>query len=55
MDHILFGTDAPLNGVRDMNGQGETDATIRSIEALDISEADKQQIFFGNAKKLFRL
>lgn len=55
VDHILFGTDAPLNGVRDMNGQGETDATIRSIEALDISEADKQQIFFGNAKKLFRL
>lgn len=54
-DHILFGTDAPLNGVRDLNGQGETEATIKSIEALKISESEKQLIFAENAKKLFKL
>ena len=54
-DHILFGTDAPLNGVRDLNGQGETGSTIHSIEALDISDEDKQKIFCGNAKVLIRL
>jgi len=50
-DHIMFGTDSPLGGP--LIGNGNTEQTIRSIERMDISDADKDSIFFGNAVKLF--
>lgn len=54
-DHVLFGTDYPLNGDRDPNALGETANIIRSIERLNISEEDRQLIFEGNARRIFKL
>lgn len=51
-DHILFGTDMPMDSqlgfrlVRDI---------IEAIEQMEIPEEDKKKIFEGNAKQLLRL
>ena len=45
-DHIVFGTDCPLQGGMQMK------FAIESIRNLSISEADKGKILSGNARKL---
>jgi len=50
-DHLLFGTDAPLP----QGADGFTLQTIRSIERMNIPEADKDKIFSDNALKLLKL
>jgi len=52
-DHMMFGTDAPLGGTAGPNCNGNTEQTIRAIEKMDISDEDKEKIFYGNAVKLF--
>lgn len=52
-DRLLFGTDAPLGTGR--QGYGNTLGTIRSIERMDVAEADKEKIFEGNAMRLLKL
>lgn len=48
-DHIVFGTDMPWYNE---NAVGNTK---RAVEEMDISDADKQKIFEGNAKRLLKL
>ena len=55
VDHILFGTDYPLNGVRNPHGIGETANTIDSIQRLKVTDEERQLIFEGNAKRIFKL
>ena len=45
-DHIVFGTDAPLQGPMQMR------FAIEAIEALDIPQEDKDKIFYRNALKI---
>jgi uncharacterized protein len=49
-DRSLFATDAPF-------GRGEISvaATIRIVEGLEISDAEREAIFSGNARRLLRL
>ncbi len=49
-DHILYGTDAPLGPKFGMTGE-----TADSIERMDISDEDKEKIFFRNASELLML
>jgi predicted TIM-barrel fold metal-dependent hydrolase len=49
-DHILFGTDTPL-GPR----FGLTAETIRSIELMNISEVEKEEIYERNAVNLLKI
>lgn len=51
-DHVLFGTDMPYD---DKNGYRATRGAIDAINSMDISEADKQKIFEGNARRLLNL
>jgi predicted TIM-barrel fold metal-dependent hydrolase len=52
-DHILFAADMPLG---DPNfGMRSYAQTIGAIEAMDISEAEKQLIFAGTVSKLLKL
>ena len=51
-DHIVFGTDMPLGSYGDYSGLAEV---IKSIERMDISAAEKEKIFSGNAIKLLKL
>lgn len=55
IDHILFGTDAPLDGDRGPDGRGQTANTIASIERLSISTEDKQKIFCDNTLRLLNM
>jgi predicted TIM-barrel fold metal-dependent hydrolase len=48
-DHIVFGTDAPLQGPRQMR------FAIETIRAMEIPEADKEKILSNNAKHLLEL
>ena len=48
-DHIVFGTDAPLQGPMQMR------FAIEVIQALDIPQADKDKILFRNARKILGL
>jgi len=48
VDHVLFGTDAPL-GILPAGATAEISA---AIEAMDLSEADKSAIFSGNYRQL---
>ncbi|MBR2626388.1 MAG: amidohydrolase family protein [Lentisphaeria bacterium] len=45
-DHIVFGTDVPLQGPMQMR------FAIEAIQALDIPQEDKDKIFFKNAEKI---
>ena len=51
-DHCVFATDAPFDADQ---GRWLIGGTIKAIEALDISDAERQQIFSGNAKRLLQL
>lgn len=48
-NHIVFGTDAPLQGPMQMRFATEV------IQALSIPQSDKDKILCGNAKKFLRL
>ncbi len=48
-DHIVFGTDAPLQGPMQMR------FAIETIEAMDIPEEDKAKILYKNARKVLGL
>jgi uncharacterized protein len=48
----LFATDAPFDAEQ---GCGLIANTIRAVTALDISNADRERIFAGNARALLRL
>jgi uncharacterized protein len=48
----LFATDAPFDTEQ---GLGLTKKTINAVEALDISPAEKERIFSGNARALLKL
>ncbi len=48
----LFATDAPFDSEQ---GRGLMRNTIAAVNALEISQAEKDAIFSGNAKKLLRL
>jgi predicted TIM-barrel fold metal-dependent hydrolase len=52
VDQILFGTDSPFDPEK---GPGYIRETIKTINILPISEAERQKIFEGNAKKLLKL
>ena len=45
-DHVVFGTDAPLQGPMQMRFMKEL------VDSLDCSKADKARIFCGNAKRI---
>jgi len=55
-DHIVFGTDTPLGGEADSNSDYRcTFDTIRSIEQMDITAAEKEKIFQINATQLLKI
>lgn len=51
-DKCLFATDAPFDAEQ---GRYLLRNTVAAVEALEISKAEKAQIFSGNAKKLLKL
>lgn len=51
-EHMLFGTDMPYDN---QIGYRYVRETIRSVEEMDIPDADKKKIFADNARKLLRL
>jgi predicted TIM-barrel fold metal-dependent hydrolase len=53
-DRLLFGTDMPL-GASKTGSYGRTLDTIESIDRMDITEADREKIFSGNARRLLKL
>jgi aminocarboxymuconate-semialdehyde decarboxylase len=52
VDQLLFGTDAPMDAE---NGHMSIRETIRSIEEMDIPDAERQEIYEGNARRLLHL
>jgi predicted TIM-barrel fold metal-dependent hydrolase len=50
--HCLFATDAPFDSEQ---GRGLMRNTVAAVEALDISKAEKDAIFSGNARTLLKL
>ncbi len=50
--HCLFATDAPFCAE---HGRGLIANTIAAVHALEISEAERAQIFSGNARRLMKL
>ncbi len=52
VDHVLFGTDMPFDPE---GGPGFVRDTIKAVDAIDVSEEDRRQIFEGNAKRMLRL
>jgi aminocarboxymuconate-semialdehyde decarboxylase len=50
--HCLFATDAPFCAEQ---GRGLIRNTIAAVQAREISDAEREQIFSGNARKLMRL
>ena len=51
-DHLLFGTDAPFGGPL-IGANGCTNETMVAIEKMNVSDDDKEKIFYGNAIRLF--
>ncbi|KIX90265.1 4-oxalomesaconate hydratase [Staphylococcus microti] len=51
VDHVLFGTDAPLG----IMPAGATEVIAEAVNALPLSNEEKAMIFSGNAQKLFGL
>lgn len=49
IDHVLFGTDTPMDAASGAIMAGES---IRSIEALELSPEDRHRVFRGNAERL---
>ncbi len=54
-DHVMFGTDYPMDGNRDPESHGQLAETIASIEKTRLSEQEKKMIFEDNAVSVFRL
>ena len=52
-DHLLFGVDMPLGDMQ--FGARNYRQTINAIERMDISEADRKNIYEETARKLYRL
>ncbi len=50
-DHLLFGTDMPLDSEL---GEQFARQTIGSIDRMDIEDVEKEKIYEGNIKKLLR-
>lgn len=48
-DHIVFGTDAPLQGPKQMR------FAIEIIQSLEIPQTDKEKILCGNARRILEL
>jgi uncharacterized protein len=48
-DHMLFGTDMPYASL------DTVDLTIKAIEQMEITDAEKEKIFHNNARRLLRL
>lgn len=51
-ERCLFATDAPFDSEK---GRGLIAGTIAAVNALDISPAEREQIFSGNARALLKL
>lgn len=51
-DHVLFGTDCPFDPE---GGPGFIRETIRVLDALDLTDAARAQIYHGNVLRLMRL
>jgi predicted TIM-barrel fold metal-dependent hydrolase len=51
-DHVLFGTDMPYDSE---GGDRKIEETIKSLEQMDVSEADKEKIFAENARSFLYL
>ena len=51
-DHCLFATDAPFCSEQ---GRGLISKTIAAVNALDISAAEREKIYSGNARALMKL
>jgi predicted TIM-barrel fold metal-dependent hydrolase len=51
-DHVLFGTDMPFDPE---GGPGFVRDTITAVDAIDVSESERQQIYEGNARRMLRL
>ena len=51
-DHSLFATDAPFCSEQ---GRGLISKTIAAVNALEISAAEREKIFSGNARSLLKL
>ena len=51
-EHSVFATDAPFDAE---DGRLLLRTTISAIQALDISDSEKNQILGGNARRLLRL
>jgi aminocarboxymuconate-semialdehyde decarboxylase len=51
-DHVLFGTDMPFDPEK---GPGFIRDTIAAMERMRATEAEKAQIYEGNARRLLRL
>src|SRR5215216_3167145 len=51
-DRCLFATDAPFDPEQ---GRGLIAKTIAAVEALEISAAEQEQVFSGNARNLLKL
>jgi predicted TIM-barrel fold metal-dependent hydrolase len=52
VDHMLFATDCPYD---DECGERVYRETIAAVNAMSIGPGDKQQIFDGNARRVFKL
>ena len=52
-ERLLFGTDFPLGDTE--FGERNYRETISAVERMDITEAERQMIFAGNARDLLRL
>jgi len=51
-EHCLFATDTPFDSEQ---GRGLMRNTIAAVNALEVSQAEKDAIFAGNARKLLKL
>jgi len=51
-DHMVFATDSPYDNELGSRVYRET---IPAVQAMQIAESDRQKIFEGNARRLFRL
>jgi uncharacterized protein len=52
VDHVLFGTDMPFDPE---GGPGFVRDTIAAVDRIRVSDAEREQIYEGNAKRLLRL
>jgi Amidohydrolase len=51
-NHVLFGSDSPYDPER---GPGYIRSTIKNLNEIGLSDAEKEAIFHGNVERLFGL